>query len=193
MKILGINGSYRKGKTTSEALRVCLEAAAAAGAETELIELADYAVPGEPSAGLPVPPGQKDDFPKLAGKLSDPRMAGIIVGSPVYFYTMTPLCKAFLDRCAVFRKDFGLADTVGGARAVGGARNGGQEMTLVAIQAAMMCQEMIVVGDGRPTAHIGATLVNDGKDSIAGDAYGIATAQNLGRRVAEVALRLARR
>ena len=51
-------------------------------------------------------------------------------------------------------------------------------------------QEMIVVGDGKPTAHTGATLVNTG-DSISGDEFGLSTAQNLGRRVAEVALRLA--
>ena len=50
---------------------------------------------------------------------------------------------------------------------------------------------MIVVGDGQPTAHFGAALVNDGKDSIASDAVGISTAKNLGRHVAEVALKLA--
>jgi hypothetical protein len=52
---------------------------------------------------------------------------------------------------------------------------------------------MIVVGDGQPTSHFGAALVNDGKDSIANDTSGIATAKNLGRHVAEVALRLATR
>ena len=49
---------------------------------------------------------------------------------------------------------------------------------------------MIVVGDGRPTAHCGATLWNNGKDDISHDEAGVATAKNLGRRVAEVALRL---
>ena len=48
------------------------------------------------------------------------------------------------------------------------------------------------VGDGRPTAHTGATLLNPGTDDIAGDEFGLATARNLGRRVAQVALRLAR-
>jgi hypothetical protein len=51
---------------------------------------------------------------------------------------------------------------------------------------------MIIIGDGRPTAHFGATLVNDGNDSITGDEFGISTATNLGRRIAEVALKLAR-
>ncbi len=51
-----------------------------------------------------------------------------------------------------------------------------------------MCQEMLVVGDGRPTAHTGATLWNSGKDDISDDEFGLGTAKNLGRRVAEVAL-----
>ena len=62
-----------------------------------------------------------------------------------------------------------------------------------AIQAALFSHEMILVGDGRPTCHCGATLWNNAKDDIAKDAPGVATAKNLGRRVAEVALRLAGR
>jgi len=79
---------------------------------------------------------------------------------------------------------------VGGVLAVGGARNGGQEQTLRAVHTAMFGQEMILVGDGRPTAHCGATLWNN-KDDISQDEMGIATAKNLGRRVAEVARRMA--
>jgi len=47
---------------------------------------------------------------------------------------------------------------------------------------------MLVVGDGRPRAHTGATLWNSGKDDISDDEFGVGTAKNLGRRVAEVAL-----
>jgi hypothetical protein len=53
-----------------------------------------------------------------------------------------------------------------------------------------MGQNMIVVGDGRPTSHFGATLMNT-KDDISKDEFGINTARNLGRHVAETALRLA--
>jgi hypothetical protein len=54
-----------------------------------------------------------------------------------------------------------------------------------------MCQEMLIVGDGRPTSHRGATLWNNGKNDIAADEWGMTTAKDLGRRVAEVALRMA--
>ena len=143
------------------------------------------------AAGVPLPPDQKDDFLPLEPKLADPAVRGIIVGSPVYFGDMTSLCKAFLERLMVFKKTMALSNRVGGALAVAGARNGGQEHTLRSIQAALFSQEMVVVGDGRPTCHYGATLWNNAKDDIMQDAAGIATAKNLGRRVAEVARMLA--
>lgn len=195
IKIVAISGSPRKGKTTAAALKVCLEAAQAVDPErieTELIELADMKLNGNMAAGIPLEPGQQDDFPELAAKLADPAVAGIVIGSPVYFGSMTSLCKAFLDRAIALRmRKFALANKVGGALAVGGVRNGGQELTLQGIQAAMMCQEMVVVGDGRPTCHTGATVWNMGNDDISQDEFGLGTAKNLGRRVAEVALKMA--
>ena len=78
--------------------------------------------------------------------------------------------------------------------AVGGSRNGGQEMTIRSIQTALMGQEMIIVGDGRPVSHPGATLWSGaGKDGVADDAFGLGTARTLGRHVATIALRLAGR
>ena len=47
---------------------------------------------------------------------------------------------------------------------------------------------MVLVGDGRPTCHWGATVWNNGKDDISQDEFGVATLKNLGRRAAEVAL-----
>jgi multimeric flavodoxin WrbA len=192
IKIIGIACSPRKGKTTAAALQICLDAARAVDPdhiETELIELAGMKIDGSLAVGGASPPGAEDDFPQLVPKLADPKVVGIIVGSPVYFCNMSALCKAFLDRCFAFRaKKFALANKVVGVVAVGGVRNGGQELTIQSIQAALLCQEMIVVGDGRPTAHTGATLLNDGKDDISRDEFGITTAKNLGRRVAEVAL-----
>jgi len=195
IKILAVCGSPRKGKTTAVALKVCLDAAKAVAPdqiETELIELAGLNINGLVAAGIELPPGQKDDFLALEPKLADPAMRGIIVGSPVYFGDMTSLCKAFLERLMVFKKPLVLSNRVGGALAVGGARNGGQEHTLRSIQAALFGQEMVLVGDGRPTCHYGATLCNNAKDDILKDEAGMATARNLGRRVAEVARLLAR-
>jgi len=188
LKILGIACSPRPGKTTAAAVKVALDAAEAVGPaiETELVELAGLNIP----VFDPAAPGS-GDFEKVAAKLTDPKVAGIIVGTPVYFSGMSSLAKAFLDQCMALRKkDFALRNKVAGVLAVGGVRNGGQELAIESVQAALLCQEMIVVGDGRPTAHTGATLFNPGTDDISGDEFGLSTAKNLGRRVAEVALAL---
>jgi len=194
LKIVGIACSPRKGKSTAAAVTACLQAAkeAAPDVDVELIELADLSIPGQLAAGQPLLPGQKDDFPQLMPKLADPRVAAIVIGSPVYFSNMTSLCKAFLDRCIAFRKQgFALSGKVAGIVAVGGARNGGQELTVQSVQAALLSQEMVVVGTSRPTGRIGATLWSK-KGDITGDEFGLTTAKNLGHRVAQVALRMAR-
>lgn len=194
IKIVGICCSPRKGKTTAASLNVCLEAAKQVSdkIEVELIELAGMKIDGSLAAGLPPEPGQQDDFPKLIPKLSDPAVAGIIVGTPVYFGNMTSLCKAFLDRCIAFRKNnFALRNKVAGVLAVGGVRNGGQELTIQSVQIALLCQEMILVGDGKPTGHFGATVWNSGQGEVTDDKFGMATARNLGRRIAELALLVA--
>ncbi len=202
LKIVGICCSARKGKTTSTALRACLAAAKAVDPriEVELIELGGMKIPGEVAAGVPLEPGERDDFPQLAAKLSAPELAGIILGTPVYFGNMSSLCKAFLDRCIVFHKDKVFTNKVGGVVAVGGARNGGLELTVRSVQVSLMSQQMIVVGDGAPTGHWGGTvwagadaIKAAGDNDITHDETGMATVKNLGRRVAEVALLLAAR
>lgn len=200
VKIVGIATSFRKGKTTAVAVQAALDAAkefCPEGIAVEFIDLAGMKIDGSVAAGIPLEPGQKDDFLPLIPKLSDPGVGGIIIGTPVYFGDMSSLCKAFLERWHVFRKTFALANKVGGVLAVGAGRNGGQEHTLRSVQVAMMGQQMIVVGDGKPTAHCGGTLWNSGafpkKDDITQDEMGMATAKNLGRHVAEVARALAGR
>lgn len=188
IRVLGVSCSPRKGKTTAASVQIALKAAAEVDSviETELIELAGMNIPV-----LDPVKWHKGDFERLEGKLADPAVAGLIIGTPVYFSGLSSLCKAFIDHCGVFRKNnFALRNTVAGVVAVGGMRNGGQVLAIQSVQAALMCQEMIVVGDGSPTAHLGATVLNDGKDDISRDEFGLKTLRNLGRRVAEVALRV---
>ncbi|MFO7974329.1 MAG: flavodoxin family protein [Candidatus Hydrogenedentota bacterium] len=188
-KLVAVSTSLREGKTTAAGLTVCLEAARAQNSalETELIELAGLSIPPQLAAGMPLKEGETDDFPAIAEKLRDPAVVGLIVGSPVYFNSMSAICKAFIERCMTFRKaGFELRNKVFGALAVGGARNGGQELVVSSIQDAFFGQDVIIVGDGKPSGRIGATLWNR-NDSIAEDEFGIKTAQGVGRRVAEVA------
>lgn len=197
IRIVGIGCSPREQSTTAASVQVCLDAAKEVDPdhiETELITLAGKRINGNVAAGIPLEPGERDDFPTLVPKLADPAVAGIIIGSPVYFGNMSSLCKAFLERLMVFRKDgFKLSNKVAGVLAVGGARSGGQELTIQSIQTALFCQEMIVVGESRPTAHFGPGVWNNKSfDGVTNDEVGMAAVKNLGRRVAQVARMVAR-
>lgn len=196
MKIVGICCSPRKGKTTKYALGVCLNAVREAYPEvdTELIELADMKMAGclacEQCKKV-LECSQKDDFEKMIPILSDQALAGLILATPVYFGSMSSQCKAFLDRCVMFRRNgFLLRDKVGGVISVGGVRNGGQTATIQAVHAGMLVQDMILVGDGKPGAHFGGTMWSDCPEGIENDDTGLETVQSLGRRVAEVSLKM---
>lgn len=194
VKILAISCSPRQGKTTATALGVSLQAAKEIGPriETELIELAGLKINGSIAAGIPLAEGERDDFPTLVPKLADPKVRGIIIGTPVYFGNMSSLCRAFLERCIVLYQDkLALSNKVAGVVAVGGTRNGGQEVTIQSVQISLFCNEMILVGNGRPGPRHGATVWSGAEGGVLKDEIGMTTVKALGRRVAEVALRIA--
>ena len=189
VRIVGISCSPRKAKTTATSVKVALEAAKEVN-ERIRIEMLDLG--GMEIAGW-TPNPVKDDFESVLSKLRDPVPDGLIIGSPSYFRSMSALCKAFLERLMVLRKPtLLLADTPVGVLSVGAYRNGGQELVIEQIQAAMLCHEVMVVG-GKPGAHQGATLWNAYKDDIMKDEFGIESAKKLGVRVAEAVLRLAQK
>lgn len=186
LKILGISCSPRKGMTTAKAVQVALDAAKNVDRriQVELIDLGGLKIAGwSPS---PV----EDDFADILPKLQDPALAGLILGSPSYFRSLSALCKAFIELCAPLREPrMVLEGKPLGVIVTGAFRNGGQELVIEQIQTAMLCFGMIPVG-GRPPAFQGGTVVST-KDDIHGDELGLGTARNTGLRVAEYALKLA--
>jgi multimeric flavodoxin WrbA len=187
LKILGVSCSPRKGMTTAKAVQAALDAAKAVDPriQTELIDLGELNIAGY----SPKPP--QDDFTGILPKLQDPALAGLIIGSPSYFRGISALCKAFIERCAPLREPtMVLADKPVGVVAVGQFRNGGQELVIEQIQAAMLCFGMVPVG-GHAPAFQGATLLS-AKDSIAQDDLGLKTAAQLGKHVGEAAIKLSK-
>jgi len=194
VRIVAISCSPRKGKSTATALQVCLDAAkeVSPGIETELIELAGLRINGNVAAGVPLEPGERDDFPSLVPRLKDPKVRGIIIGTPVYFGNMSSLCKAFLERCIVlYQPDYALSNKVAGVVAVGGTRNGGQEATIQSVQMSLFCQEMVVVGNTRPSSRLGGVVWSGIEGGVLKDEFGLTTTKALGRHVATVALQMA--
>lgn len=196
MKIVGINCSPRKNQTTQKSMEICLDAARGESdkIKTKIIELADLNIHGCLGCGYckkQLQCKQEDDFSSLIPVLSDETITGIIVGTPVYLGMMTSQCKAFLDRTVIFRRNgFLFRNKIGAVLAVGGVRNGGQELTIQAVQAAFMCHDIVCVSDGLDTSHFGATLFSGGQGGLNADSFGLRTAKNLGRRVARLAILL---
>jgi multimeric flavodoxin WrbA len=194
MKIIGISASARKNRSTCFLLEKCLDESRRHAEKTgnnldvELIDLAPLKFNGciacdKCKKGVLC--SQKDDFQPLIQKLADPEVVGIVVATPVYMGCMSSQAKAFIDRTVLFRRNgFMFKNKLGGVIAVGGSRNGGQELTTQAVHAAMMIHDMIIVGDGD---HFGGAAWANHPDGYKEDKVGISTAENLGRRMAEVA------
>lgn len=183
IKLIGIACSPRRGMTTAASVQTALEAAQQVDKRiiTELIDLGGLSIAGH----SPKPPN--DDFVPLLPKLQDPNVAGLIFGSPCYYRSMSSLCKAFIERCGPLREPrMLLADKPVGVIALGGLRNGGQELVIQQIQTCMLTFGMIPVGGNAPSFQ-GGTLVS-ALDSVASDDAGLDSARRVGQRVAAVAL-----
>lgn len=194
MKIIGVSASPRPNKSTRFLLDQCLEEmrstadTAGTAITTEVIDLAGKTIHGCISCGKckkGVLCSQEDDFQEIIPILNDSSVKGIVLATPVYLGSMSSQAKAFLDRSVLFRRNgFLFKNMIGSVLAVGGSRNGGQELTIQAVHAAMLIHDMILVGDGM---HFGGTGWSNHPEGYEGDQSGIETARLTGKRVAEVA------
>jgi len=152
MLILAINGSPRSDGFTARLLQAAREAIESAVVKYVFLQVSDvmarlkvpYCVAcTSPCSGKCYEGTQLEEFLNLMRKAD-----GIMVGSPVYFSTVSAPLKAFWDKTRRLRYDKALLNVVGGALSIGNARFGGQETTLRALHDMMLCQGMIIVGDG---------------------------------------------
>jgi len=193
MKILGISGSPRKEGNTSilvkRALGICREK----GAEIEFISLADKEILYCDNCNACVPRNnflcpKNDDVPEILERMKS--ADALIIGSPAYFSSVSGKLKSLFDRTLPLRRNnFQLSGKVGGAIAVGGSRNGGQEFVLRDIQNWMLLHEMIIVGD-KKTAHFGGIAVGRKLGDVLNDEVGMKTVENLAVMVFETTSRM---
>ncbi|MHA1652601.1 MAG: flavodoxin family protein [Candidatus Thorarchaeota archaeon] len=207
MLIVGLNGSPRKARSnTRYVLEQALDAASevlrenGVPGETRLVDLADYEIRRCTGCDLcvrkkPCPESEKDDMPKLEEicRSAD----AIIIGAPSYFTTVPGLLKDFIDRSRVMKMhDNQLRDKVFGAVTYAGLKYGGQEVVIDYLNRYALAQGMILVGSlGSPIhdgiAGIGSMQTDEGKwRSAKDDQLAIKSGRLLGKRVAEVALKL---
>ncbi len=104
MKVYAINGSPRKSWNTAQLLEQALAGAAARGAETELIHLYELDYKGCISCfACKLKGGRsygkcalRDELTPVLEKLA--RADGFVLGSPIYFGTVTGELRSFMER-----------------------------------------------------------------------------------------------
>jgi multimeric flavodoxin WrbA len=169
VRVLGVAASPRRGNTAILVRAALLGAAAAGAVVTDYLSLAGLAIAPCDGCERCLASGGcvlDDDMQPLYGRLLE--ADAIILGTPVYFGSMSALCKAFMERVeglGVTEKRLRLK--VGGAIAVGASRNGGQETTLAALNLWFHVNEMLPVGITAPVSQWGMTGVTGADPSDA--------------------------
>lgn len=205
IKILGICGSHRKEMNSWYALKRCLEGIQTLGipVETEIITLQEKKIGDCKGCHLcftkakkgAVCPAVHDDMDEIYPKVME--ADGIIVASPVHWWSSSSVLRRFIDRmnafCGSGNTEFARAlyNKVGGVLTVSYDVHGGTEVAATHILTWMLAVNMITVGT--QAAHVGGTAATNlgvptaGKDSVKYDHHGMKTIYEMGRRVAETA------
>lgn len=168
MKVLCISGSPRKGQNSETIIMKAREFFKGRGYEFEPVFLSEVDIgpcthcdfcKKEPSCSI------DDEANRINEKLA--ASDAVLLVTPVYFGGMTGQLKCLLDKTLPLRRDgMRLKGTAGAVIAVGGSRNGGQELTLQSVHAWMLVHGMVVVGDD---SHFGGTVHNPLEEDGVGD------------------------
>jgi multimeric flavodoxin WrbA len=201
VRIVGLSGSPRHGNTEILVKKALERAKKVANVETEFVSLADKKIVSGciNCKGCIINQSYciiKDDWLTTVKPLIDPIPDGLIVGSPVYFFSCNAKLRAFMERfTCLFKKkwnpDFPFSPpdwtkSVAGAIAVGSDRHGGVEMTLTSMIHWLLTCGFIVVG----AYYIGAPawiFEKDEKNAVLEDQLGLKAAEKLGERITTTA------
>lgn len=188
--IVAINGSPNNEGSTSFLLQQALEECTTRGADTEFLFcreiLKDLRNPFCVACSSPCPGKcyKNKELANAYGLIS--RADALILGSPVYFGTVSAQLKAFFDKSRALRTEKKLLNVVGGAITSGASRFGGQETTIRAMHDIMLVHGMIIVGDGYhddDCGHMGAAAQRPAQE----DENAIQRSRIMGKRIFEVA------
>jgi multimeric flavodoxin WrbA len=211
VRIVGISTSPREKANTEFMVAEALLASERFGAsvdflvETELISFAKKKILPCYNCDLCISKRQKcqieDDWLNIISRLIEPTPNGLIFGSPVYFFNMNSLGRAFMERFTALLKKIWFPDfpydppdfsqTAAGAIAVGSDRHGGIEHTLSEIIHWLLITGFVAVG-GFYIGGGGWTHEDAHRDAIKGDALGLESARLVGRKVTKTAILLKR-
>ena len=186
--LLSISGSPKKKSNTTAILTYLNSKIIDQGFNAHLIKLADLSLKPCLDCGFcrtQLNCSIKDDFNNLINLIVKARV--IVLGSPVYFGSVTSLLKMFMDRTVLFRRNGVLLEhKYFSGIAIGGSRNGGQELTLQTMHNWALIHGMFVMPDAKPTCHFGGALVARGPEEALQDQLGLETVDNLAKNVLNI-------
>ena len=182
MKALAINGSPRKGGNTEILLRKVLEPIAAAGHQTEYLQVGGTRIRGCTACDACKRLRNRqcvideDMFNLAFAKICE--ADAVVIGSPTYFGDVTAETKALIDRAGrVGRANGGLLRRKIGA-AVAAVRRGGAVQVMETINHLFLACEMVVPGSTYWNFGIGGA-----PGEVLNDAEGLANMKNLGEQI----------
>ncbi len=172
MKILGISCSPRKQGNTETMVRASLAKAQEDGAEIELVTLAGKTVSPCDGCYSCQRTGEchvKDDMQDIYPKFIE--ADGIILGTPVYFWSVSAQAKALIDRTLAVSMERTLRNKAAGA-VIAQGRNGSTG-ALATLNSFFIAHRMVIIGN--------AVGFGSEKGAVEGDEVGMRGAGALGR------------
>ncbi|MDP2750079.1 MAG: flavodoxin family protein [Nanoarchaeota archaeon] len=147
--ILIISGSPRAGQNSEQIAKFCADVALKRNFNTDVVIVHDMVISpciscdGCKKKGVCVKmDGMQSIYPKME------KADAIIVCSPVYMGSVSAQVKIMMDRSVSLRRNgFKLKNKICAGVAIGGSRNGGQELAMQVIHAWAHIHGMIIVGD----------------------------------------------
>jgi len=194
MKIIGINGSPRKGGNSEVLMEKALTHL---NCETEQINLREYKIDrclacdvcGKDKNNeqfIPCVLEHKDDAVQIWEKIV--AADGVLLATPVYFGLPSPLLIDFLNRSRYLRhQNFRLINTVFGVMTIAGRRSGGNETAIFATWYPLIRNAMIPVGNGDKSSQFGVAGWAGSRGQILEDYWALVQANDLADRVYDLA------
>ena len=180
IKVLAVNGSPRHSGNTAHMLGTVLEVCKNAGFETELYQAGGRTIKGcMACGGCSKNIGRcvtEDWINELYPKMVE--ADAIVLGSPTYFFDLTPEIKAVIDRCGFIAGGAGKSFSRKIGAAVSAVRRAGGIPTLDSMQHFFYINDMIVVGSTYLNMSLSCEIGDYEKD-----AEGMATMKRLGENI----------